>query len=334
LQSLREAENAGYPIEASPITRKTISGFIPLGNHQSHVEAADWSISQLITGGKSLGNKDFWFSLIWILVEQSKIPYLKELIPFFREQMIWRLKNRSTTASLCVLSGFIQTRLRLDAAIYFSLVSSKFKIRPEPQYDILRLHLFHSSELIQILNLLDIQVPEDISRQIIRIKVMMQILTQSKKNGKFELLSIGNALVQKCYKINRNNVSNKLLENQRYRYIYIPLDGPASNDQIVEALSFLPASTKQLPLHEVYELIQLADPQKSAVDINIPLDWEAPPLPKVQYHWKHYEGKLKEFDIVQISPLTFRPYSVLSDGNTWQQSFGKIIPATNELVFS
>jgi hypothetical protein len=333
LNTLREAENAGFDFQKSPITRKPIIGFIPLGPHKSHVNAADWSISKLITGGKALGNKDFWFALIWILVEQNRIPFLTDMLPFLREQMIWRLKNHTSSASLTGLSGYVQTRMRLDAAIYFSLASQKFFPPPDLKYDTLRCHIFHADYLLQLMNLVSINIPEEIKIQIIRIRAMMNLLSKSKKEGYIELLSLGTALVQNGFKVNRDNVHNELLNNPNLRCLYIPLDGPASDSQIQDVLTQLPSAANQLPLNEVYSLIQLVDPQKSAVDIQIPLNWIAPPLPDIQYNWKHYQGKLDSLVHVQICPKTFRPYYILSDNKTWRDAFEKIInPCAGQIL--
>jgi hypothetical protein len=179
----------------------------------------------------------FLIAIVWILVEKNRTPFLKEMLPFLREQMIWRLKNHTSTALLSGLSGYVQTRLRLDAAIYFSLVSQKFTPPPDPKYDTLRCHLMHARYLMQLMNLVSINIPADILIQIKRVHAMMQLLSKSKKEGYIELLSLGQALVQNGFKINRDNIHHELLNNSKLRNLNIPLDGPASEIQIKEVLS-------------------------------------------------------------------------------------------------
>jgi hypothetical protein len=334
LSSLREAEAAGFPIVNSPITRRDLIGFVPLGCHKSHSDSADWSISQLITGGKSLGNKDFWFAVFWILIEDDKIAYLTEMKPFFREQMIWRLKNKTSTASLTGLSGFVQTKLRLDASIYFSLVSSKFTIPPSQQFDTLRLHIPHVNYLIKLMDLIGISIPDDIKILAKRTRMMFQLLSYSKKHGQIELLSLGNALIQNCFKINRDHVDVKLLENPKLNLLFVPLDGPASKSQIEEVLSLLPSACCSLSIQEIYYFIQLANPQKSAVDIQIPIDLEIPSLPQFKIYWQHYQGKFEELKNVQICSTTFRPFYRLSNGKTWRDAFAEIVQTNTKQILS
>lgn len=333
LKTVREAEEAGYPLKHSPVTRKDLIGFIPLGPHETHVAAADWTIANLLSDGKKLGNPNFWFAVLWILVEQGKIQYLADMLPFLREQMIWRLKNRTSSASLTGLSGFVQTKLRLDASIYFCLVSSTFSLPPDPKFDTLRNHLMHTKEFLEIMKLVDIQIPSKVVKHILRTQSLVQLLNFAKKKGHQELLSLGSALVQKAFKVNQSLVTKQLFDFTMAKSIFVPLDGAASSEQIADVISFLPSSCQTLLVNEIYALIQLADPQKSAVDIQISLDWEAPPLPKAVVNWNHYQGKLSKLIHVQICPKTFRPFCVLQGNVSWRTIFEEIIdPNSGEIL--
>jgi hypothetical protein len=93
------------------------------------------------------------------------------------------------------------------------------------------------------MNLVSINIPADILIQIRRVHAMMQLLSKSKKDRYIELLSLGQALVQNGFKVNRDNIHHELLDNSKFRNLYIPLGGPASEIQIKEVLSQLPSIT-------------------------------------------------------------------------------------------
>ena len=82
LKQIREAEKSGHPLEVSPMTRKKIIGILPLGESKEHVKAADWTLMQLISGGKNLGDRNLWFSIIWLLVKRKQYPYLNDVEEF------------------------------------------------------------------------------------------------------------------------------------------------------------------------------------------------------------------------------------------------------------
>jgi hypothetical protein len=79
---------------------------------KTHVEAANWTLLRLFCGGLKLGPPDFWFAIIWFILDTKKISYLNDLAPFILEQMIYRLKHNHHPASLTGFPGYIQTPLR------------------------------------------------------------------------------------------------------------------------------------------------------------------------------------------------------------------------------
>jgi hypothetical protein len=265
LKSVRMSYDFKKPMEFSPITRKPILGFVPLGSHPSHVKSANWTLSNLFTGGKLLGNSDFWFALFYFIIVRGKVPYLTdEITPFVTQHMLFRLKNTVSSASLTGLSGYVQSKIRLDAAIYFSLSSSLFLPPPEPSYDTLRLHLLHIEEFLCLAELAKLKIPNIIFKHIRRTKLALELLNMSKKpNGKKILLSIQRALYQNSIIINKDNINPELLvmTNNVYKYSqftlpFVPIDGPANENSINFAVSLLPSSAKIFPVNELYELIE------------------------------------------------------------------------------
>jgi hypothetical protein len=78
----------------------------------------------------------------------------------------------------------------------------------------------------------------------------------------------------------------------------------------------------------------LVNPQKSAVDIQIPFDWKTPQLPDVNYNCKHCQEKLDLLTHVPICNKTFRPFYIINDNETWKDAFEKIIQTHSGLILS
>ncbi|KAK2949823.1 hypothetical protein BLNAU_15218 [Blattamonas nauphoetae] len=326
LGMVREAENTGHPLKTSPITRKALLGFLPLGPHETHVKAADWTLSQLISGGKALGNKDLWFAVIWFLVKRDKLEFLKELEPFIRAQLIFRLKRHKTAASMTGLSNFIMTPLRMDCAIFFTLCSALFSPRPSVASDPLKLHSLHAQELVELADLADVPVPPEIRSNIVRTVASLRLLAFTKRHPRDYVEVLGQMLFQNGFCVDRANVDSALLVDPLFSLPYIPLDGRASQEQQRAVMKMLPSACSTLPLNEVYWLLRRVDASMSGADVDIPLDWHADPLPPPKLVWRHYEGKFSEISHVTICHRTLRPYSVLDDGRTWKERFFEIIP--------
>jgi hypothetical protein len=110
LKQIREAEKSGHPFVTSPMTRKKIIGIIPLGESPEHVKAADWTLMQLISGGKNLGDRNIWFSIIWLLVKRKCFPYLSDVEDFLRAQVLYRFTNNKASISLSGLANLPQKK--------------------------------------------------------------------------------------------------------------------------------------------------------------------------------------------------------------------------------
>jgi hypothetical protein len=256
----------GKPIEFSPITRRPVLGFIPLGVHPSHIKSTNSTLASLFGGGKLLGNSDFWFAVMYFLIIQGKISYAKEeMTTFFTNRMLFRLKNSISSASLTGLSGYVQSKMRLDAAVYFTLCSSLFLPPPEPAYDTLRYHLLHVNELLALADLAKLKIPSVLIKHIHRTQLTFQLLNMSKKpNGKRILANIQRALYQNSIPINSDNIGADLLEkndNDIYKYPqftlpFVPIDGPAKEENIVIAINLLPPLAKIFSVIEIYNLIE------------------------------------------------------------------------------
>ncbi|KAK2950263.1 hypothetical protein BLNAU_14847 [Blattamonas nauphoetae] len=329
LKMVREAEQSS-PITSSPLTRRALVGFLPLGCHETHVKAADWTLAQLISGGKALGNRDFWFAVIYFLVQRGKIPFLAEMEPFMREQLIFRMRHHRTNASLTGLTTFILTPLRFDCAIFFTLCSALFTPAPEASADPLRMHIIHAPELIQMAEIAGITIPESIQTLITRTAALLQLLSMCKKTPAGFLPMLGQMLIQNGVSIDGTKIDNELKSDTIFQLPFVPLDGSASEEQQKTVIQMLPRVCHTLSVPELFWMIRMVDPSKSAVDVQIPLDWAAPALPPPKRQWGHYDGRLEFLTDVAICPATFRPYCQFSNGETWKDRFFKAVPGCQQ----
>lgn len=55
----------------NPFTQNRLLGSIPLGTHKSHVQVGNYTIAQLMTGGKLVGNMNLYYAVIWHLIEEK-----------------------------------------------------------------------------------------------------------------------------------------------------------------------------------------------------------------------------------------------------------------------
>ena len=323
LKTLHQAFQSGNKIYKSPITRKTILGAIPLGPQDSHVDAANWTLMNLITGAKKLGQVDFWFAVLWLLVLRNKIPYLFEYEPFLREQLIYRFRKHKSSASLSGNSSSLQLRLPLDICCWFC-ISTPFMIpRPLPSQDMFLVHLIHSKELVDILKSLNIKFHPFIDTYIKRFTIAQKLLKFSKKyktNYKF----IFNSFIQRS--IHLNIPKNSKLKFD-FSEIFIPIDGAPLENDLNFIKNLLPKTIQSVSFNELYYISQFINPNIHLGSVNIPFDNEIP-IFKPIIEWD-YINKIENFDPIKICENTARPFYQSLNGNWFDLFKQKYNPPEN-----
>ena len=184
LKQIREAEKSGHPLEVSPMTRKKIIGILPLGESKEHVKAADWTLMQLISGGKNLGDRNLWFSIIWLLVKRKQYPYLNDVEEFLRAQTLFRFVNNTSSISLSGLGNLPQKKVNYGSAAWACLMSIYLIPKIPRSSNLLLVHLFHYKELIEIVKLFEYKLPDDFEKIVQRILCLASMMTFFKKNIK------------------------------------------------------------------------------------------------------------------------------------------------------
>lgn len=322
LKTMREAENCNQQITKSPLTRKQLIGCLPLGASEDHVNAANWTLYQLISGGKRLGNPDMWFAVIWMMIERNMIPYLTEILPFVREQMIFRLKTHSVAASLSDLSSFCQKKMPLAAACWFCLSSPFFITDETRNQNMLRYHLSHSHILKEMVDLVGYKYPFGFDRVISRSIAFASMLKFKREHQKtfdtmIRCLYQNSICIEIPEKTNDENVKPKSLETNKF---FIPIDGPATEKSREEVLKALPKACRKLELNELVWISTYVDINKSATKNIFPMTEDAPQLPQFEVNWSHIDEKYKVFESVEICPETMRPYKMIN-GINWKDIY-------------
>jgi hypothetical protein len=111
----------------SPLSNAKSVACMVLGADPESVKATDYAIAQLTRGNDTVvGNRDLWFHTIYKMVENGDMPWLTDVLPMFRNQMIYRLKNSFTTISMSGLVNHTQARTTLANALYYTICQPAF----------------------------------------------------------------------------------------------------------------------------------------------------------------------------------------------------------------
>jgi hypothetical protein len=317
LRALKHSHDIGYPIDTSPMTRRSVAtGAICLGAAESHSRATEWTLAHLFTGGKRVGNPDLWFAVLWILVEQGSVPYLAPILPQLRAHMAWRLTNHQSSVSLTGVPEFPTTRVPLRTAIWYVFASAEFGM--EPRRDVLRAHLPHLAALEQLLTLTGLSVSDAVRAHVIRLRTMLSMLSWIKRD-RHTLPNIALALTQSCVEVTPAALRPTFERTPRF----IPIDGVPKPAQLKLVRSLMPSVSRSLADDELIGLAALVDPSKSAGDIALPIDWTPPPVPAIQCSgWISYGLRQIPRSPVRICAATCRPYYYVpgSNGSVWRDA--------------
>ena len=317
LRALKHSHDIGYPIDTSPMTRRSVAaGAICLGAAETHSRATEWTLAHLFTGGKRVGNPDLWFAVLWILVEQGSVPYLAPILPQLRAHMAWRLANHQSSVSLTGVPEFPTTRVPLRTAVWYVFASAEFGM--EPRRDVLRAHLPHLAALEQLLGLTGLSVSDAVRAHVVRLRTMLSMLSWVKRD-RHTLPNIALALTQSCVEVAPATLRPTFEQTPRF----IPIDGVPGPAQLELARSLMPPISRGLAVDELVGLAALVDPSKSAGDIALPIDWTPPPVPATQCSgWISYGLRQIPRSPVRICPATCRPYYYVpgSNGIVWRDA--------------
>lgn len=69
LEGYQESFKAGVPMTKSPISNCDLCGAITFGFDKEHAKVTDCTIANLLSQGKSLGNINLWYAVIYFIVK-------------------------------------------------------------------------------------------------------------------------------------------------------------------------------------------------------------------------------------------------------------------------
>ena len=327
LKQIREAEKSGHPFVTSPMTRRKIIGIIPLGESLEHVKAADWTLMQLISGGKNLGDRNIWFSIIWLLVKRKLFPYLSDIEEFLRAQVLYRFKNNKTSISLSGLGNLPQKKVGYATAAWACLMSIYLIPKIPRNCNLLLVHLFHFKELVEIVKLFDYKLPDDFEAIVHRILCLASMMTFFKKNLKclpFYKMGISQATIM----VNVPEDS-PMKSGGEVGELFLPIDGKINEDVRQKCLEKFPKICQNaiknnlISMDELAYIMNFIDTQKNLSDIEFEKLVHIKEIPKYKEYqnWKNYDEKYY-LQQVKICPKTMRPYYKIQN-ETWLDCLSK-----------
>lgn len=297
------------PILTSPLTRAPLlAGAICIGSTEEHCKATHWTLAQLTTGGKLVGNPDLWFAVLWLILHRAPAHYLKAIEPQLAAHMRWRMKTHTSSISLTGAPEFPTTRVRLDAAIWYVFASATFSM--DPRRDVLRAHLPHLQELDDMLCRLcpEFALPDEtkVRAHILHVRAGLNMLGWVKRPGQQErLMNIIRGLYQATVRCGDD---------------FIPVDGPPTPEQVAAARAALPAWYRDLSAARLYDLARKVDPGKSAGDVHITYGAPIQEAPAAVVEWGYGVGPAPPAEPeLQICPATCRPFYKVGSAS-WREA--------------
>ena len=301
----------------NPFTQNRLLGSIPLGTHKSHMTVGNHTIAKMVAGGKVMGNLNLYFAVIWILVNEDEVEFLKPIKANVEEHLLYRLRKTKTMASMCGLSQFVSTQVNTDIALWYC-ANSGYLNNPVEK-DTFRFHLYNMQPILKMIKLLEYPMDEGFQRHYERTLALHYFLDKYKRSNQHQKKNIKNmfrGLYQKVLFVDTSKLQKKFKENEVCTE-FIPVDGAADKEQIQAIQSTMPAFCRNMKAEDLYYISTLLDDTKQIHEIQIDYSVNLPVIPEHEINWKY---QLENFDhTIKICPKTFRPLSV-DNNKSWEKS--------------
>ena len=295
----------------SPTTRAEIKGVICLAKDKSHVNVTNSILKHCLTKGKKLGNTDLWFASIYLIIKNGNIPHMTDCLPYMEQHLLYRMYNSKTYMTLSGLPTYPVYSVPLIVALWSCINATCFTT--DPKCDPLRLHLEYSEDIIELLKLANISVPEQLIQHIKRTKVMRKLLYECKKGKKDKLKNLEHALIFNSIKVEDT---------------WIPIDGIIRDEQIkavIKELSEIYNDCSYLSRNELLHIIPLCARSCSLAESDVQLLYDMNicdyKISKIQ-NWKYDENT--PYVINDICVKTCRPYYHENWVNDYKVKYGHI----------
>jgi hypothetical protein len=300
LRSMKEAEEAGFPITQSPLTRAPIIGGLFLGASDEHSHATNFTIAHLVAEGKRVGNADLWFMLIWWLIERGHAHHLDSVLPQIRSHLAFRLRNHLGTFTMTNTPYMPITLVPLGIAAWCTLSTIALGASEEQAVHYLKCHADHIEVLESAISLIEYKLPPEAEDLLAKWRMFGEVRTAVLRGDgemrKWAVRASRNILIIDRTAI-RINLFTRIVDE-------IPIDGEPSDEQIAEALSHLPtwfvklSSERRRAVARMLEFFDISNIGFRDFDYDVPT-----------INWLY---GLQDFTIpeVPICSATCRPYYV------------------------
>jgi hypothetical protein len=304
----------------NPFTQNRLLGAIPLGTHQSHVEVGNHTLAKLVAGGKIMGNLNLYYAVVWYLIAEGEIEFLKPIATNATEHLLHRLRNSKTMAGLCGLAQFVTTQVDSDVAVWYC-VSSGYLNQPTDR-DTFRFHFYNLHPMIRMVEALGYPLHAGTIAHLNRTRCLLNLLSKFKKmttKEKKDFKYLFTGLYQNAVFLTEESLASLSEKFKQLEVVtaFVPIDGEASQAQIATIRQQLPAYCSELTLEELHHISTLLDAQKSASDIFLEYNLKVPPLPKPAVNWCYGLNHIDKSN-VEFNRKTLRPFYTVH-GRRWDE---------------
>ena len=315
----------GGLFQVSPLTRRPLVGAITLGAAEDHCKATNWTLAQLFSGGKLLGNPDLWTLLVYYIA-QNRVRFLQEnadLMNSFRNHLKFRLRNNNTYLGLSGSPDYPLIKAPVGVAMWYCVASADLFAEKNVAQDRLRAFGQIGEIFIHILDVLEYPYNKKYTEDRLNILRVFYWMMTMKLNK------------QKLLDLLRSYYQNYIYLGSQGRFVF--LDGPAPEIR-KEAATTLPEFAQEIPLEVLITIANLVDPLKKNADIFIKKH-----VAPTRVHFKRnygypvglsVEDVAKKLDQVRICPATMRPYYIDPvKKKEWNLCFNEVwkVPPANML---
>jgi hypothetical protein len=123
---------------------------------------------------------NMYYAVLWYLIKEGSIEYLKDIAKNAEEHLIYRFKNSYTMASLIGLAQFVTTRIPTDLAVWYCVNSGFFNM--PTNRDTFRFHVFNINPMIDMCKVFDYPLIPGTQEHIKRTQAMLCMLQSVKKH--------------------------------------------------------------------------------------------------------------------------------------------------------
>ena len=173
--------------------------------------------------------------------------------------------------------------------------------------------------MAKLINLLNYPMHPGFQRHLQRTLALYYCLDRFKRCNLHQKTAFKNlflGLYQKGFLVDTSKLEKRFKTNEICSN-FIPVDGPADEQQVQAVIKLLPACCKGMLREDLLYICSLLDETKQIYEIPLDYSINVPPMPQHSVNWKY--GLTSYEHNITICPVTARPLSTLND-KTWSRN--------------